>query len=134
MSEKDVIYAYVDGACRGNPGPAGVGAVISIPLDHTHEICEYIGPATNNVAELSAIEHVLDWVIYQRSTGYRVRIFSDSRYAIGVLTNPSWRPKKNVALIERIKRKVGQFASLEISYVPGEDNPADILAKTASQG
>lgn len=47
---------YIDGGARGNPGPAGIGVVI---LDASNkkvkEVYRYIGEATNNVAEYSAL-------------------------------------------------------------------------------
>jgi ribonuclease HI len=45
---------YTDGASRGNPGDAGIGAVIECGT-LTFEISEYIGRATNNVAEYKAL-------------------------------------------------------------------------------
>ena len=53
--------AHVDGAARGNPGPAGIGIVIQ---DHTgnviKEIGEPLGRTTNNVAEYSAMIRALE--------------------------------------------------------------------------
>lgn len=127
------ILVFTDGACAKNPGPAGIGAVISIVDSETIELSEYIGPATNNIAELSAVEHALEYLdkrgLYTRS----VKILSDSRYAIGVLTNPGWRPKKNTILIDRIKSMLRRFPFLEMDYIPGERNPADGLAKAAAR-
>ena len=55
MDEKKV-YLYVDGAARGNPGPAGVGVVL---LDDNKnkikDFHKYIGNATNNIAEYNAL-------------------------------------------------------------------------------
>src|SRR5688500_11174011 len=46
----DAIHVWTDGACSGNPGPAGLGAVI-IDGDDKKELSEYLGEATNNIAE-----------------------------------------------------------------------------------
>ena len=47
---------YVDGAARGNPGPAGIGIVIEDAEGNTlREIGEPLGTTTNNVAEYSAL-------------------------------------------------------------------------------
>src|SRR5207302_10516525 len=46
---------YADGACSGNPGPAGLGIVMVAPDGVTHEGYEYLGEGTNNIAELTAI-------------------------------------------------------------------------------
>jgi hypothetical protein len=52
--EGDEVLVYADGACSGNPGPAGVGAV-AMWADQMRELSEYIGEATNNIAELTGI-------------------------------------------------------------------------------
>src|SRR3954471_14833624 len=52
---KNAIVAYADGACSGNPGPAGLGVVV-IDGGVRTEISEHLGVATNNIAELTAIE------------------------------------------------------------------------------
>lgn len=48
--EIDTLIIYTDGGARGNPGPAAVGAVIG-----KKGFCEYIGEATNNIAEYRAV-------------------------------------------------------------------------------
>ena len=54
--------AYTDGACSGNPGPAGSGVVLVAPGGKMHEGFEYLGEATNNVAELTAILRAVEWI------------------------------------------------------------------------
>ena len=50
------FYMLIDGAARGNPGPAGCGVVIKDENKKTvRELYKYIGVATNNVAEYSAL-------------------------------------------------------------------------------
>ena len=53
-ADPNAIVAYTDGACSGNPGPAGLGVIV---MDGTTriELSEYLGTGTNNVAELTAI-------------------------------------------------------------------------------
>ena len=55
------IVIYTDGACTGNPGPAGIGAVI-VDGEKRQEISEYLGQGDNNIAELTAIERALQAV------------------------------------------------------------------------
>jgi ribonuclease HI len=59
MDQKDLITIYSDGGSRGNPGPAGIGAVIKIGT-RTIRLAELIGVATNNIAEYSAIIRALE--------------------------------------------------------------------------
>ena len=81
------IQVWTDGACTGNPGPAGIGVVV---VDGTavEELTEYLGHGTNNIAELTAIQRGLE-VVAGRGRGALERpvvVYSDSQYAIGLLT------------------------------------------------
>src|SRR5450631_4523369 len=58
----DAWIAYTDGACSGNPGPAGSGVVLVAPGGKMHEGLEYLGEATNNGAELTAILRAVEWI------------------------------------------------------------------------
>jgi ribonuclease HI len=55
------MIAHVDGASRGNPGPAGIGVVLETP-DHEvlREVAEPLGRTTNNVAEYTALIRCLE--------------------------------------------------------------------------
>lgn len=108
------IVAYTDGACSGNPGPAGAGVVL-VDGNRISEGRLYLGKATNNIAELTAIEIALSAI---DDTKRPVRVHTDSKYAIGVLTK-GWRAKANQALIARLRELLGRFSDLELIYVPG---------------
>lgn len=58
------LKIFTDGGSRGNPGEAGIGAVIYNDQDGTkiHEISETIGVATNNIAEYTAVLKALEYV------------------------------------------------------------------------
>ena len=96
MSEK--IYLYTDGACSCNPGPGGVGIVLRYKK-HERRVSKFIGHATNNVAELMAIKIALEQI---KDNSKEVVIYTDSQYAIGVLSNNAWNPKKNLELIQEV--------------------------------
>jgi ribonuclease HI len=54
------VTVYTDGACLGNPGPAGVGAVLQSPDGRIlARVSKYIGETTNNVAEYLALVYAL---------------------------------------------------------------------------
>src|SRR5580692_3511199 len=89
--------AYTDGACSGNPGPAGCGVVLVSPAGKMHEGFEYLGEATNNVAELTAILRAVEW-LPPRAHG--IVVHTDSQYAIGVLQK-GWKAKVNQELVAR---------------------------------
>src|SRR5262245_17253375 len=74
----DAIQVWTDGACSGNPGPAGLGVVIIDGKQRT-ELSEYLGEATNNIAELTAILRGLEAV---KDKTRQVAVYSDSSYSI----------------------------------------------------
>src|SRR5258708_37398663 len=128
---KDSIIAYAEGACSGNPGPAGLGVVV-IDGSHRTEISEHLGQGTNNIAELTAIERVLDTV---SEGGRPLVIHTDSAYAIGVLSK-GWKAKANVALIERVRGRLAKRPAIRLVHVRGHsgielNDSADGLAREA---
>jgi ribonuclease HI len=125
--------AYTDGACSGNPGPAGCGVVLVGPDGKMHEGLEYLGQATNNVAELTGILRAVEWV---PADALSIVVHTDSQYAIGVLQK-GWRAKANQDLVERTKRAV-ESRRARLVYVPGHqgvklNERADQLAREAVQ-
>ncbi len=75
---------YTDGACRGNPGPSGIGAVILKGDKVVHEISKYIGTVTNNVAEYEALLAALDYCVKKKLSP--VEILADSQLMIRQLS------------------------------------------------
>ena len=130
-TEGSTVHIYTDGASSGNPGPSGVGVVLTC-AGKRKEISEYIGVATNNIAELTAIQKGLAAV---RNKCLPVRVYTDSSYAYGVLVL-NWKPKKNQDLIAAIRRSMSAFPRLTLVKVPGhkgvvENERADELATSA---
>jgi ribonuclease HI len=111
----DAIHVWTDGACSGNPGPAGLGVVILGDGPGQREISEYLGEATNNIAELTAILRGLETVA-DRSRP--VIVYSDSAYSIGLLTQ-NWKAKKNTALVEQLRALCKGFTDLRFVKVAG---------------
>jgi ribonuclease HI len=129
--EKDVIYIFTDGASAGNPGPSGIGVVMRYG-QHDKEISKYIGIATNNIAELKAIEKGL---LSVKNTDLPVRLFTDSNYAYGVLAL-GWKTRKNKDIVASVKRTISKFKDLKFIKVKGHsghegNERADFLARTA---
>lgn len=100
MSPDESLKIYVDGSCISNPGPAAIAVLIC--RDPNELFGEKIGNATNNIAELKAIEYALNLL---QDNEKNVTIYSDSQYCIGVLTK-DWNPKVNMSLINSIKYKL----------------------------
>lgn len=110
------IEVYTDGACSGNPGPAGAGVYIRYN-GADKRIAKHLGPATNNIAELTAIKIALQQL---KTKDIPVKIFTDSQYSIGVLTK-NWKAKVNVELINEIKGIIAQFKDVHFLYVEGHN-------------
>src|SRR3984885_4466652 len=124
--------ANIDGAARGNPGPAAYGVVVRKPDGKTHEsLGKYIGRTTNNVAEYYALIAALD---YAAANGIRrLRVYSDSQLIVNQIKgiykvkHPDLRP-----LHERAKKQAAGLESFTIQYVPREENrDADEMANAA---
>jgi ribonuclease HI len=129
--EPDAIVIYADGACSGNPGPAGSGVVL-IDGKARRELSQFLGVGTNNIAELTAIE-LAALAIEDRTR--KVRIHTDSQYSIGVLTK-DWKAKANVELVARVRKLLAEFSDVQLIYVPGHagvvlNERADALAVQA---
>jgi ribonuclease HI len=128
---KDAWTVYADGACSGNPGPAGLGIVLVAPGGKIAEGFEYLGTATNNIAELTAILRAAQYL----PAAATAVLHTDSQYSIGVLTK-GWKAKANVALIEQVRASLKPFTDLELIYVRGHsgvvlNERADALAVQA---
>ncbi len=125
------IQIFTDGASSGNPGPSGIGVLLRFG-DHEKEISEYIGLATNNIAELKAIQAGLQAL---KNKTLPVCIYTDSRYAYGVLAL-GWKTRANKELVESIKKTMRKFKNLKMIKVKGhaghsDNERADFLATSA---
>lgn len=125
------IVLFTDGACSGNPGPAGLGVLMQ-DGDSKRELSGYLGIATNNIAELDAIRRGLKMI------GDKTRpvdLYTDSNYAIGVLTK-GWKAKANTELVEEIRDLLEDFRNIRFHWVRGHmghdgNERADELARMA---
>jgi len=108
----DAIHVWTDGACTGNPGPAGLGVVI-LDGKERRELSEYLGHATNNIAELMAIMRGLEEV---RDRERPVLVYSDSAYSIGLLSK-NWKAKANVELIDKLRQLLKKFSDVRFVKV-----------------
>jgi acyl dehydratase/ribonuclease HI len=130
--QEGAYTANIDGAARGNPGPAAYGVIVRRPDGKKHEsLGKYIGRTTNNVAEYYALIAALD---YAAASGIRrLRVYSDSQLIVNQIKgiykvkHPDLRP-----LHERAKKQAAGLESFAIQYVPREENrDADEMANAA---
>lgn len=77
--EKDrEIIIYTDGACSGNPGPGGWGAVLFYG-ENKKELSGYESLTTNQRMEITAVVQALKAL---KVTGWKVTVYSDSAYVV----------------------------------------------------
>jgi len=123
------VIINCDGAARGNPGPAGAGAVV---VDESGavlaEVAEGLGETTNNVAEYTAVIRGLEEA--KRLGAREVLLRSDSQLLINQLTGryrvkaPHLQP-----LHKRVRDLMRAFTRVDLEHVPRERNAAaDSLA------
>ncbi len=133
------ILAFTDGGCRGNPGPAGAGAVVKLPDGTVYEASLHLGHGTNNIGELSAIGLAISLL---EEAGVPpdapVAVFSDSTYARGVLTQ-NWKAKANPELIATVKAALKGRSGTKLHWVAGHvgvagNERADELANMGVAG
>lgn len=128
----DWVTVYSDGAARGNPGPAGAGARATDPSGQVvAEVSEYLGKATNNVAEYQALILGLQAV---KDLGFgRIRVFTDSDLMANQVTG-AYKVKNEglKPLVAKARALLGAYREVEVQYIPREKNTAcDKLANEA---
>lgn len=135
----EVVRAFSDGSCRGNPGPAGCGAVVVLPDGRRGEASQSLGVATNNVGELCAVGLALDLLEEAKvPRSSPIALFSDSSYTNGVLTL-GWKAKANTDIVDDLRARLKQWPGLVFHWVAGhvgiaENERADALANDGVAG
>ena len=121
--------AYIDGAARGNPGPAGAGVFVEPERDRPAlEFYEPLGASTNNVAEYRALLLALERA--EEAGADDVDIRSDSRLLVEQLRgNFKIRAEHLKPLLAEAILRAKRFRSFAITHIPRESNTrADRLA------
>ena len=121
--------AYIDGAARGNPGPAGAGVHIeAVDGRPAGELVAALGRATNNVAEYSAL--LLALARAAEVGAETVEILSDSLLLVQQVNGVfKVRAPHLIPLVSEAVRRAKGFRRFSIRHVPREKNRlADRLA------
>jgi ribonuclease HI len=124
--------AHCDGGSRGNPGPAGYGAVIEDPEGRVvAKLSKYLGRQTNNYAEYAGLLAVLQWALDHGAR--RLRVVSDSELMVNQMkgrykvASPGLKP-----LWEEAKKRAGRLEGFEMRHtLRGGNKEADKLANQA---
>lgn len=126
------VIARIDGASRGNPGPAAYGVVIeTVEGARLASLSKFLGRATNNVAEYQALLAALDYALEHNHRRLRVKCDSEllARQIEGSYKVKSLDLKP---LHDRARQMLSQFEAFSIAHVPREQNrEADGLANRA---
>lgn len=131
-SPSEWFTAHCDGGSRGNPGPAGYGAVVEDPEGRVAaELSEYLGRQTNNYAEYKGLLAVLEWALANGAR--RLRVVSDSELMVRQMKgrykvkSPGLRP-----LWEEAQRLALKLEGFEMRHtLRGGNKEADRLANAA---
>lgn len=126
------VLLYTDGACSGNPGPAGIGYVIATPEgEDLAAVGEAIGHATNNIAEYTAL---LRGLAACRELGAdTVEVVADSELMVRQMTGRYRVKNANILpLYQQAKEAVAGFRNVSFRHVLRHENSrADGLASGA---
>jgi ribonuclease HI len=130
MNKKIIIFT--DGGARGNPGPAGIGAVLySEEKEVLAQISEYIGETTNNQAEYQALLKALNKAVELQAE--EVDCFLDSELVVKQLKGEYKVKNKELApIFIKIYNLKTKFKRISFTHVPREKNKeADKLVNLA---
>jgi len=126
------LTAHCDGGSRGNPGPAGYGAVIEDAQGRVvARLSEFLGRRTNNYAEYAGLIAVLKWA--NENGAKYLRVVSDSELMVRQMNgqykvkNPGLYP-----LWEEARRRAAKLDRFEMRHtLRGGNREADRLANEA---
>ena len=132
---RDEIYVFADGGARGNPGPAAIGAVVldpsTSPPTRLAAVSEYIGTATNNVAEYRALIAGLEAA--REFPARRAVIRGDSMLVLKQVEG-AWRVKQAHLrpLLDEVRALLVGYEHVDLAHVRREQNAdADLLVNAA---
>ncbi len=135
--QKNILEIYTDGACKGNPGPGGWGALL-LWNDHEKKISGFVADTTNNRMELQAAIEALKAV----KKPLKIKLHTDSTYVRSGITEwiKKWQSNgwnrgkiKNIDLWQELHALTTQF-DIEWIWVKGHSGHKynDIVDKLAS--
>ncbi|PIP51612.1 ribonuclease H [Candidatus Berkelbacteria bacterium CG_4_8_14_3_um_filter_33_6] len=121
-----IITINTDGGARGNPGPAGIGIVVSDGKNKLAEIKEKIGETTNNVAEYRAVIKALDWLQenIDQIKPDRINFNLDSMLIVNQIIGKYRIKQEHLKLLnQNIQEKIKLFnIPINFNYIPRTQN------------
>ena len=134
------INIYTDGGSRGNPGPSGIGVVITQEGQILKKYGEFIGNATNNQAEYEALIFALEKAKLlfgkKKAKGMEIDVFMDSELIVKQLNHEYKIKEKDLQLLFlKVWNLILDFKKISFNHIPREDNKeADKLVNQALDG
>ncbi|HXY15481.1 MAG TPA: ribonuclease HI family protein [Terriglobales bacterium] len=126
------LVAYVDGGSLGNPGPSGIGVVISGARDGKLKIAKWIGWQDNNVAEYLALLEALQCAVLLKA--HALHVYSDSEVVVKQMTGEYACRSPRLYSLNWTCRKLARSLKFSISHVRRELNAeANRLANSAAR-
>ena len=126
------LVAYVDGGSLGNPGPSGIGVVISGVRDGKLKIAKWIGWQDNNVAEYLALLEALQCAVLLKARA--LHVYSDSEVVVKQMTGIYACRSPRLYSLNWTCRKLARSLKFSISHVRREFNAeANRLANSAAR-
>jgi ribonuclease HI len=127
------LEIYIDGSCKGNPGPAGIGVVICRGQELVKNISRYIGNATNNIAEYTALLYGLQEALILKAV--EVIVSTDSELLYRQLKKYYRIKSPNlIGLYQQAEHLLSAFGRVSLRHIPRRENKgADKLADQAVQ-
>lgn len=125
------LRGWIDGGARGNPGPAGWGVRLVREDGEEIHLRGFLGSATNNVAEYSALIEVLEAAVDEGAT--ELTVFSDSQLLVRQMSGEYRVKHPNlIPLFLKARKIAAGIPKLRIEHVRREQNKeADRLANEA---
>ncbi|MBI4436838.1 MAG: ribonuclease HI family protein [Candidatus Omnitrophica bacterium] len=130
--EDEFVSLFIDGASRGNPGPAGIGVVFRNGTNHTlKEFGKFIGETTNNVAEYTALIYGLQEALIQKVK--RVTVYTDSELLARQIQGKYKVKEPHLKVLrDQVRYLIQGFNRFGIHHLPRRENrQADKLANQA---
>ena len=118
-----MIEVYTDGGSRGNPGKAAYGFVVYKEGQIIKKGNGYIGIATNNYAEYTALVEAFNWLRQEYESGISVNFYLDSQLVVNQL-NGLYKVKNHEirGFVLKIRGFEKEFDSVSYKHVPREMN------------
>ncbi len=125
------VEIFIDGASRGNPGPSGIGVVFCEGSNVTKKLFKFIGNATNNIAEYTALIYALQEALIDKYETLTIK--SDSELLTRQIRGEYKVKNENLKpYFEQFRHLSRGFNKVEVIFIVRKDNAlADKLANKA---